>query len=59
MTLAATTEAYQAQLENLRKAENAFEFSPDHDTLLAELREDVDKAKAAMEVAWLERTMAL
>ncbi len=54
MDLSAATEAYQAQVENLRKAENEVEFSTDerHAQLLEDLREDVDKARTAMTEAW-------
>ncbi len=54
MDLSAATEAYQAQSELLRKAENEVEFSTDerHAQLLEDLREDVDKARTAMTIAW-------
>ena len=54
MTLADATAAYQAQLEHARAAWNAGEIS-----LAEELEEDVAKARAAMETAWLNEKVRL
>jgi hypothetical protein len=48
-TLAQATEAYQALREGQRRLEHD---GDDHD-LVEQVTEDVDKARAAMEVAWL------
>lgn len=48
--IAETVEAYQAQLEHYRAAqERDFE-----DEFLADLLDDLEKAQRAMEVAWLD-----
>ena len=51
--LADATEAYQTQLEHVRACEN---HGTDDETL-SELREDLSKAQARMETAWLEHNM--
>ena len=51
--LAAASEAYQAQLEHHRLAVMELEFAPDRQDFVAELAKDVERAREALEVAWL------
>ena len=53
--LAAASEAYQAQLEHHRLA--VMELAPDRDDFVAELAKDVERARKALEIAWLNATM--
>jgi hypothetical protein len=50
LAIATETEAFQAQLEHLRAAEAHPDVS---DRVVAELREDLGRARHSMEVAWL------
>jgi hypothetical protein len=51
--LAAASEAYQAQLEHHRLAAMELELTPDRQDFVAELAKDVERARKALEVAWL------
>jgi hypothetical protein len=51
MHIAAAQQAYQAQLEHVRACESHPEVD---DQLVVELREDLDRAWAAVQVAWCE-----
>jgi len=51
--LAAASEAYQAQLEHHRLALTELELASDRQDFVAELAKDVERARRALEVAWL------
>jgi hypothetical protein len=51
--LAVASEAYQAQLEHHRLAVMELELAPERQDFVAELAKDVERARKALEVAWL------
>jgi hypothetical protein len=61
LDLAQETQAFQAMLEHVRAATEAQDdYSLDADRrpdeqMVAELREDLEKARSAMSAAWLEQ----
>jgi len=55
--LAAASEAYQAQLEHHRLAVMELELAPDRQDFVAELAKDVERARKALDVAWLNTIM--
>ena len=55
--LAAASEAYQAQLEHHRLAVMELELAPDRHDFVAELAKDVERARKALEIAWLNSSV--